>query len=38
MTTAPRLVADVATREGLVLPRRAVIDEAWRAIGPGVEV
>jgi hypothetical protein len=38
MTTAPRLVADVATAEALVLPRRAVIDEAWRAIGPGVEI
>lgn len=34
MTTA----ADVTTREVLVLPRRSVIDEAWRAIGPGVEV
>lgn len=30
--------ADVTTREVLVLPRRSVIDEAWRAIGPGVEV
>ncbi|MDT5176646.1 MAG: hypothetical protein QOJ95_844 [Mycobacterium sp.] len=38
MTTARRLVAGDATREGLSLPRRAVIDEAWRAIGPGVEV
>lgn len=34
MTTAPRVVAEAAT----LLPRRAVIDEAWRAIGPGVEV
>jgi len=34
MTTA----ADVTTREVLVVPRRSVIDEAWRAIGPGVEV
>lgn len=34
MTTA----ADVTTREALVLPRRSVIDEAWRAVGPGVEV
>lgn len=34
MTTA----ADVTTREVLVLPRRSVIDEAWRAIGAGVEV
>lgn len=34
MTTA----ADVAAPEALVLPRRSVIDEAWRAIGPGVEV
>jgi len=34
MTTA----ADVTTREVLVLPRRSVIDGAWRAIGPGVEV
>ncbi len=41
MTTARRLVADAATRatrEGVVLPRRVAIDEAWRAIGPGVEV
>lgn len=38
MTTARRLVADAATGEALVLPRRAVIDEAWRAIGPGVEI
>ncbi len=41
MTTAPRLVADAGTaapKEGVVLPRRAVIDEAWRAIGPAVEV
>ena len=38
MTSAPRLVAGVAGREACALPRRAVIDEAWRAIGPGVEV
>lgn len=38
MTTAPRLVSGVAGDEALALPRRAVIDEAWRAIGPGVEV
>src|SRR3954471_16074631 len=38
MTTARRVVADVATREAPVLPRRAVIDEAWRAVGPGVEI
>jgi hypothetical protein len=38
MTTARRLVADVATREAPMLPRRAVIDDAWRAIGPGVEI
>ncbi|MET0473537.1 MAG: hypothetical protein ABW001_02760 [Mycobacterium sp.] len=38
MTTAPRLVTDAATGEALGLPRRSVIDEAWRAIGPGVEV
>ncbi|BDX32436.1 hypothetical protein TUM20985_29830 [Mycobacterium antarcticum] len=41
MTTARRLVADtgaLAPDAGAVLPRRAVIDEAWRAIGPGVEV
>jgi hypothetical protein len=38
MTTARRLVSDGATREALALPRRAVIDEAWRAIGQGVEV
>jgi hypothetical protein len=37
MTTVRR-PADVATSTGAVLPRRAVIDEAWRAIGPGVEV
>lgn len=38
MTTAPRLVADATTREALPQPRRAVIDEAWRALGEGVEV
>jgi hypothetical protein len=38
MTTVRRLVSDGATREALALPRRAVIDEAWRAIGHGVEV
>jgi hypothetical protein len=38
MTTAPRLVAEAATSEAVALPRRAVIDEAWRAIGPGVEL
>jgi hypothetical protein len=38
MTTAPRLVTDVATREAHPVPRRAVIEDAWRAIGPGVEV
>jgi hypothetical protein len=32
------ITADVDAREVLVLPRRSVIDEAWRAIGPGVEV
>lgn len=37
MTTVPRLVAGATGRE-IALPRRAVIDEAWRAIGPGVEV
>ncbi|TPG32290.1 hypothetical protein EAH80_20275 [Mycobacterium hodleri] len=31
-------VGTPATRQGVVLPRRAVIDEAWRGIGPGVEV
>ncbi|MET0455335.1 MAG: hypothetical protein ABW137_26140 [Mycobacterium sp.] len=36
MTTAPRLVS--ASTAALAQPRRAVIDEAWRAIGPGVEV
>ncbi len=35
---APRLVAEAATPEAVALPRRAVIDEAWRAIGPGVEL
>ncbi len=38
MTTARRLVADAAPEDGVVLPRRAVIDGAWRALGPGVEV
>lgn len=38
MTLAPRLVAEAATPEAVALPRRAVIDEAWRAIGPGVEL
>lgn len=37
MTAARRLV-DVATQTDAPLPRRAVIDEGWRAIGPGVEV
>lgn len=32
------IAADVDAREVVVLPRRSVIDEAWRAIGPGVEV
>lgn len=35
MTTAPRVLAG---REAVAPPRRAVIDQAWRAIGPGVEV
>jgi hypothetical protein len=30
--------SDVARAVGTAQPRRAVIDEAWRAIGPGVEV
>jgi hypothetical protein len=34
MSTEPRLVTTVAVAQ----PRRAVIDQAWRAIGPGVEV
>jgi hypothetical protein len=34
MSTEPRLVTTVAVAQ----PRRAVIDRAWRAIGPGVEV
>lgn len=34
MSTAPRLAADVAN----ALPRRVVIDRAWRGIGPGVEL
>jgi hypothetical protein len=38
MTTARSVVADDATSVGVELPRRAVIDEAWRAIGAGVEV
>lgn len=38
MTTAPGLATHGVTRETLALPRRAVIDEAWRAIGSGVEV
>lgn len=29
---------DVATEVALARPRRAVIDEAWRRLGPGVEV
>ncbi len=29
---------DVSTSAGVLLPRRAVIDEGWRAIGAGVEV
>lgn len=37
MTTAPGRVADGTDRAALVLPRRAVIDEAWREIGAGVE-
>jgi hypothetical protein len=32
MSTEPRLVTTVAVAQ----PRRAVIDQAWRAIGPGV--
>ncbi|GAB7070878.1 hypothetical protein H7J06_19955 [Mycobacterium hodleri] len=32
------IAADVDARDVVVLPRRSVIDEAWRAIGPGVEV
>ncbi|KAA0096122.1 hypothetical protein CIW49_21645 [Mycolicibacterium sp. P1-18] len=31
-------IAAVDAREVLVLPRRSVIDEAWRAVGSGVEV
>jgi hypothetical protein len=38
MTMAPRLVTGVSGQEAVALPRRAVIDQAWRAIGPGVEV
>jgi hypothetical protein len=39
MTTAKPVAAAAATPDAAVaLPRRAVIDEAWRAIGPGVEV
>jgi hypothetical protein len=38
MTTAPPVLTDVVTPEVSALPRRAVIDEAWRAIGPGVEL
>jgi len=38
MTTAKPVAATAATPDAVVLPRRAVIDEAWRAIGPGVEV
>ena len=34
MSTEPQLVTAVAAAQ----PRRAVIDQAWRAIGPGVEV
>jgi hypothetical protein len=34
MSTQPQVVSTVA----VALPRRAVIDAAWRAIGPGVEV
>jgi hypothetical protein len=34
MSTQPQLVTAVAAAQ----PRRAVIDRAWRAIGPGVEV
>src|ERR1700757_3313662 len=30
--------SDVAAAVALGRPRRAVIDDAWRAIGPGVEV
>jgi len=32
------VATDLDAREALMLPRRSVIDEAWRAIGPGVEV
>jgi hypothetical protein len=34
MSTEPQLVTAVAAAQ----PRRAVIDQAWRAVGPGVEV
>ena len=34
MDTGPQLT----TRVAMAVPRRAVIDQAWRAIGPGVEV
>ena len=34
MSTEPQLVTAVAAAQ----PRRVVIDQAWRAIGPGVEV
>jgi hypothetical protein len=34
MSTGPQLTASV----GVAQPRRAVIDRAWRAIGPGVDV
>jgi hypothetical protein len=34
MSTGPQVVAPI----GVAYPRRAVIDGAWRAIGPGVEV
>jgi len=32
------IAADVDAQDVVALPRRSVIDEAWRAIGPGVEV
>lgn len=34
MSTAPRLAADITAAQ----PRRAVIDRAWRDLGPGVEL
>jgi hypothetical protein len=40
MNAGPRVTADVtwATRATAGHPRRAVIEQAWRAIGPGVEL